>query len=105
MLGKLDDPMAALKKQFGLTKEEWEQLGQLKYNGTMTDIESLNSISKTRDSRSNWVLQTDSDMSLLDDRITYCDQIRNMVREDFAQLLSDANLVTSSDLTFAPVKQ
>ena len=56
--------------------------------------------------RSNWTLQTESDLSLLKDRISYCDGIRDMVAEDFTECLLQANLpVRDSDLKFAPVKQ
>jgi len=55
--------------------------------------------------RSNWALQTDSDLSLLQDRITYCGGIRDLVEEDLTEQLIQAGIVEADVLLFAPVKQ
>ena len=55
--------------------------------------------------RSNWALQTDSDLSLLQDRIAYCGGIRDMVEEDLTEQLIQADIVEADVLLFAPVKQ
>ena len=70
MLDGLEGPMSDVKKQFGLTKAEWEGLAKLAYTGSLADITEFNSISSKKNlQRDNWLLQTDSDLSMLCDRI------------------------------------
>ena len=106
MLDGLDGPMSAVKKQFGLTQAEWERLGKLAYTRKLADTAQLNSIAAKKNlQRDSWLLQTDSDLSLLSDRIGYCTGIHGMVGEELAERLMSAAIVELSALRFAPVKQ
>ena len=106
MLKGLEEPMSAVKKRFGLTQPEWERLSELAYTGPLADPDALNSIAARKSlQRDSWRLQTDSDLSMLGDRIGYCSGIHGMVGEDIAEQLARAKLVDPSALKFAPVKQ
>ena len=106
MLDGLDGPMSEVKTHFGLTRVEWERLAMLTYSGDRATVDGLKSIAaKKRLQRASWLLQTDSDLSLLSDRIGYCASIHAMVGEDFAELLERAAIVEPSALRFALVKQ
>jgi len=66
MLSTLDTLMSDVKTKFGVTPEEWSELGKLTYSGPKVDISSLKSINKNLTQNcSSWVLQTDKDLSLL----------------------------------------
>ena len=67
---------------------------------------NTNSIASNADRERNWVLQKDSDLSLLVDRIDYCVEIRDVVAEELAlELLKSGYVEDLSDFLFAPCKE